>query len=202
MEEKEKQKSYEETLIDVQKTIIKGLNKAIEKTSESQWSEEINELAEAMAKMQGELPIAKAESDNFYGSKYADLAACINAARKPLSENGLSVIQLTIPEIDVKKVTVRTILLHKSGQWIKSQLSLMCKTDDPQERTSLITYSRRYQYNAIIGLAQEDTDGEDKKRKKNGSLMPKETEQNSKPEAVKSKRNKKTEPKKEGDKNA
>ena len=59
-----------------------------------QHSEHINELATALAKAQGEITGAKKDSENsFFSSKYADLAACWDACREPLSANGLSIVQ-------------------------------------------------------------------------------------------------------------
>ena len=60
-----------------------------------QTSEQINELAAALAKAQGEITGALKDSANpFFKSKYADLASCWDACRGPLSRNGLSVIQV------------------------------------------------------------------------------------------------------------
>lgn len=60
-----------------------------------QMSENINELATALAKAQGEMKNAGKTSDNpFFKSKYADLAEILNAVREPLSKYGLSISQL------------------------------------------------------------------------------------------------------------
>jgi hypothetical protein len=120
-------------------------------------SEAINELATALAKAQGAMENAKKDSENpFFHSKYADLASVIDAAKKPLADNGLSVLQLT--SSDVETVKVNTILLHSSGQWIGETLSLRPVKPDPQGLGSAITYGRRYSYSAIIGMASEEDD--------------------------------------------
>jgi hypothetical protein len=121
-------------------------------------SNEIDKLAGALAKAQGKITGALKDSSNpFFKSKYADLAACWDACRAQLSENGLSVIQLT--DIDAEGVTVITTLAHESGQWMRGKLRLMPKDPTAQAVGSAITYARRYALAAIVGLAQVDDDG-------------------------------------------
>jgi hypothetical protein len=120
-------------------------------------SESINELATALSKAQGVMPNAKKDSENpFFHSKYADLTSVIDAAKKPLADNGLSILQLTSSDGDF--VRVQTILLHLSGQWIGETLALHPVKTDPQGLGSAITYGRRYSYSAIIGMASEEDD--------------------------------------------
>ena len=119
-------------------------------------SENINELASALSKAQGKITGALKDSSNpFFKSKYADLAACWDACRGPLSENGLAVIQTTEPG---DGVTLVTTLAHSSGQWISSKLIMAPKDFSPQSVGSCITYARRYALAAMVGLAQIDDD--------------------------------------------
>lgn len=123
-------------------------------------SENINELATALAKAQSELKNPKRTQENpFLKSSYTDLATAIEAARPVLSKNGLSVIQLLEAGESVGQVYVRTMLLHSSGQYISGKYELKPTKDDPQGYGSAITYARRYAYMAIVGLASEDDDG-------------------------------------------
>jgi hypothetical protein len=123
-----------------------------------QSSESINELATALAKAQGEITGALKDSENpFFKSKYADLASCWDACREPLSKNGLSVVQPA--EVDEQGVVVTTMLMHTSGQWIKSALRMIPKDGTPQSVGSGIAYGRRYGLTAMIGIAQVDDDG-------------------------------------------
>jgi len=122
-------------------------------------SEQINELATALAKAQGQITGALKDSSNpFFKSKYADLASCWEACRKQLSDNGLSVVQPT--DVIDGHIVVRTILAHSSGQWISGILPVKAKDDGPQAQGSGITYARRYALAAIVGLAQIDDDAE------------------------------------------
>jgi hypothetical protein len=124
----------------------------------SEQSEQINELAGALAKAQGKITGALKDSANpFFKSKYADLASVWDACRAALSENGLAVIQLT--ESDDSGVYVVTTLAHSSGQWVRSRLRLTPKDSTPQGMGSAITYGRRYALAAMVGVAQVDDDG-------------------------------------------
>lgn len=122
-------------------------------------SEMVNELAGALAKAQGQMEAAKKSSANpFFKSKYADLAAVIDAVRKPFSDNGLSYVQGT--EIDdTDAIIVVTRLMHASGQWIESRLKMKPVKADPQGIGSAITYARRYALQSIAGVPAEDDDG-------------------------------------------
>lgn len=124
----------------------------------SEQSEQINELAGALAKAQGKITGALKDSANpFFKSKYADLASVWDACRAALSENGIAVIQLT--ESDDSGVFVITLLAHSSGQWVRSRLRLTPKDTSPQGLGSAITYGRRYALAAAVGVAQVDDDG-------------------------------------------
>lgn len=128
----------------------------------------INELATALSVAQGEITGAEKGALNpHFQRRYADLASVWEAIRQPLSKNGLAIVQL--PSADGPRVTVVTILCHKSGQYITSTLTMLARENSPQGIGSAITYARRYSLMAIVGVAPEDDDGEaaqgrDKKR--------------------------------------
>lgn len=122
-------------------------------------STEINELAIALAKAQGKIQAAHKDSSNpYFNSKYADLASIWDAIRGPLSENGLSVVQL-LHDAQNGRLGCETILLHSSGQWISSIMTLLPVKNDPQGYGSCATYIRRYMLMAIVGVAPEEDDG-------------------------------------------
>uniref|UniRef100_A0A6M3LYV7 Putative Erf family protein n=1 Tax=viral metagenome TaxID=1070528 RepID=A0A6M3LYV7_9ZZZZ len=122
-------------------------------------SETIGKLAEALSKVQAVLEGAKKDSQNpFYRSAYADLTSVWDACRKPLADNGLSVIQTCssdVPEV----VIVETMLAHSSGEWVRGKVAMKPVKNDPQGVGSCITYARRYSLAAIVGVAPEDDDG-------------------------------------------
>lgn len=122
-------------------------------------SENINELVTALAKAQGQMRGAVKDSTNpHFKSRYADLASVWEACREPLCENGLAVIQTMGMEGD--KQALVTTLGHSSGQWIRSTVVLPLQKGTPQDLGSCITYCRRYALAAMVGIFQEDDDGE------------------------------------------
>lgn len=132
-------------------------------------SENINELAAALAIAQGQITGALKDSANpFFKSKYADLASVWDACREHLSKNGLAVIQTT-EAATPDQITVVTTLAHKSGQYIKGVLSMTPKDPSPQATGSCLTYARRYALAAIVGVAQVDDDANAASGKYNGT---------------------------------
>jgi hypothetical protein len=148
-----------------------------------QKSDQINELATALAKAQAELTSAKKDSKG-HGYNYSDLATVIEEAKKVLPKHGLSFTQLvgkTSSTIDyesngtmnvLETIGVTTILLHSSGQFISSEGSIripeMRGVNDTQKAGAALSYLRRYSLQAILGMASEDNDassatGDDKK---------------------------------------
>lgn len=127
-----------------------------------QKSETIGELAKALALAQGEIKGAVKDSENpFFKSKYADLASVRDACQAALSKNGLAIVQVpgaTISE-NATIVSVETLLMHSSGEWVSGDLSAIPVKDDPQGLGSCITYLRRYALSAYTGVAPEDDDG-------------------------------------------
>jgi len=121
-------------------------------------SENINELAIALATAQGNLENATKGTENkFFKSSYADLAECLNTIRPVFSAAGLSFVQL--PSTEGNLVSVETMLIHKSGQFISNILTAPVKTLDAQNIGSVVTYLRRYSISAFAGISQQDDDG-------------------------------------------
>jgi len=125
-------------------------------------SEQISELAAALAAAQGMMENAVMNRINpHFKSKYADLAAIFDAARKPLSANGLAIVQT------IGDGVLHTRLLHTSGQWIASEHPLPM-SGRPQEIGSALTYARRYSLSALIGIAADEDDDANAANRSNG----------------------------------
>jgi len=148
-------------------------------------SQELQQLAEALAKAQAELSPVPFDSNNpFYKSRYASLSAVIAEVRKVLPKHGLSIVQTPTShmEFGIFYAGVETMLIHDSGEWIKSTVSVPVvatelievftrrfnKDGDAyyaspnilQEAGKIITYLRRYGIVSILMLsAEEDLDG-------------------------------------------
>lgn len=115
----------------------------------------IGKLAEALAKAQGQMDNAKKDSLNpHFKNKYADLAAVIDAVKEPLAKNGLSYVQYF--EDDNYLITK---IMHSSGEWISGRMKLLLQKQDMQGLGSATTYARRQGLTSMIGIAQEDDDG-------------------------------------------
>lgn len=100
----------------------------------------------------------KDTSNTFFNSKYATLASVLNAVRGPLASNGLSIVQHS--RSAGTGVVVSTMLMHESGEWLCDKGPLLPVTKkDPQGYGSAITYGRRYGLSSILGISQEDDDG-------------------------------------------
>ena len=122
-------------------------------------SEQINELATALAKAQGELGGAKKDSTNpHFRSKYADLASVVDALKACFPKHGLSYVQTVVTE--EASVGVETLLMHASGQFVVGDpFFVPVNKADAQGFGSCLTYCRRYSLAAIAGVAPEDDDG-------------------------------------------
>lgn len=129
-------------------------------------SETIGEIASAMAAAQGAMTSAKKDKTNkFTKSRYATLASIQDAIRKPLADNGLSYFQAT--QIEEGKEILFTMLVHSSGEWYRTENLIPSVTPHKmlspvQSYGILLTYLKRYQLSALIGVsvADEDNDGQ------------------------------------------
>lgn len=119
-------------------------------------SETTADLSASLSKAQAQMKAAAFNKVNpHFKNKYADLASVLDAIRKPLAENGLSVTQTT--EIREGGFVLVTTLRHASGQWIGSEYPLPMGAK-PQELGSALTYARRYSLSAIACIAADDDD--------------------------------------------
>lgn len=122
-------------------------------------SDSIKEIAIALAKAQSKIEHALKTSENIhFTSKYADLAAVMDACRGPLTENGLSFFQSPTLMTDHKWVLI-TRLLHTSGEWIENDVPIMNSQGSAQSFGSALTYARRQGLTSLVGIAQDDDDG-------------------------------------------
>lgn len=129
-------------------------------------SEKLDQIGSALASAQAELATAKKDSKG-YSYNYSDLASVLATAKPVLEKNGLAVTQLvgqtlSNPETKLSMVSVTTMLLHKSGQFISQEASIeipeMKSINVTQKAGAAISYLRRYALQAILGMASEDND--------------------------------------------
>ena len=127
-------------------------------------SDNIGELAAAMSKAQGKMSNGSKDKDG-YGYKYMTLGSLTDIIRPALSVNGLSLIQSnqTIKYPASTTVVTHTLLMHSSGQWIKTSLELPTQRMKQLSGSQIVgvtsTYGRRYALQALCMIcAEEDTD--------------------------------------------
>lgn len=118
-------------------------------------SENIDQLATALAAAQAEMKNAKLNKQNpHFKSKYADLAEIRDTVTPALSKHGIAVVQGT--DAGDSGLVVFTRLVHKSGQWIESRFPIAY--DKPQTMGSAYTYAKRYSLAAICNIAADEDD--------------------------------------------
>ena len=137
-------------------------------------SNNLSELAKSMILFQVKVESIKKDAKNpFFKSSYASLSNILDAIKEPLIESGLSVLQFPTGDYGLT-----TILLHESGEYLKSEYSMKPVKDDPQGRGSAITYARRYALASVLCLnIDEDDDGNTATY---GGKNPQEAEDNNK----------------------
>ncbi len=123
-------------------------------------SDTVGKIAAQLAKAQGEIEGASKDAKNpHFNSKYADLASIVGACRAALAKHGIAYLQSASADGNLVKMT--TLLIDASGEWIESDpLQVQAKDAGPQSVGSCLTYLRRYQWAAMVGIAPEDDDAE------------------------------------------
>ena len=122
-------------------------------------SAEVDKIFAAVVALQSEINNPK-KSKQGHGYKYAELAQIIELSREPLAINGLAVTQYCTA-IEGQSYLV-TQMIHSSGQWLRGYYPLekagMRAVNDAQQMGAAMTYARRYNLAAMLGVAQEDDD--------------------------------------------
>lgn len=123
-------------------------------------SEQINELAAALAKAQAamENPHCDRENTFFNNAPYATLSSVRNCVIPALSANGLSLVQS--PKYAEGSAGCEWVLMHSSGQFISGELMVPITKKDAQGIGAAVTYCRRFSMQSIAGVSGEvDDDG-------------------------------------------
>ena len=123
-----------------------------------QTSEQVNELAKALAAAQGEMKNPAFDSKNpHFASKYVSLAGLRDAIVPVLSKHGVALVQ----EVrgSTSGVECSTRLIHTSGQWIElGPFFAPVSRQTAQDFGSASTYARRFSLSAVVALVGDDDD--------------------------------------------
>lgn len=120
-------------------------------------------VSAALVKVQGELEGVPFDSTNpFFKSRYASLGSVIGTSRPILAKHGLAILQ--VPTITDDLVSLRTTLVHSSGQTLDGgTMEMVIGTEGKSQvqiAGSIISYFRRYAWSSVLGIyAEEDDDG-------------------------------------------
>lgn len=122
-------------------------------------------LATALVKAQKAFgPALKTATNPHFKSRYADLAACVEAVIDALNDNGIALIQKNYD--CTNGVMIETMFVHESGEMLECGiLHVPANKQDAQGYGSALTYARRYSLMAACGIAPEDDDGNTAVRK-------------------------------------
>lgn len=123
-------------------------------------SDSIINLTVAIAAVQAQMKGLQLDKEG-HGYRYTTLPQVLAVLKDELFKNGLSVMQH--PGDCRDKVTLNTLVMHSSGEWIESELIMPAPvTPKPhkvaQEIGSFITYARRYALVSIFAMGQGDED--------------------------------------------
>lgn len=126
-----------------------------------QSSASISSLSAALIAAQSEFPAitrdkeveVKTKNGATYKFKYAPLDSIIEKVRPVLSKHKLAFIQ------SAGDKNISTRLVHSSGEWLETDaMPVLASSGSAQDYGSGITYARRYQLAALLGIASEDDD--------------------------------------------
>lgn len=134
-----------------------------------QTSEKTNLVSQALVQAIGEIKTIKKDSKNpFLKNKYASLDTILESVKPIMSKHKLAVMQ------NITDAGVETVVMHEGGEWISSGTMLIPTQEakglsNAQIRGVAITYSRRYQLGAMLGIAtEEDEDGQQSNEQPDG----------------------------------
>src|SRR5437016_6343321 len=151
-----------------------GPNQARSASISSTWrsamhrsSESVAAIATALAKAQTELSnpekamvgtVHNNRSDSPQSFRYASLSSGLDIIRKTLGGQQIAVAQTTDIDRASGMVSLTTVLLHTSGEWIASDwpVCALSEISQPRRMGAALTYARRYALFTMVGIAGED----------------------------------------------
>jgi hypothetical protein len=132
-------------------------------------SENIGAIAPSLIKAQSQMQgISKEGKNPAFKSKYVTLDSILDTLRPILTSNGLMLTQGSQQPETMQSVTVESRIIHTSGEWISTTVTIPVTKPDAHGLGSALTYGRRYSVSALLAIsADEDDDA-------NGAIAPRE----------------------------
>jgi hypothetical protein len=113
-------------------------------------------ISEAFVNFQSDLKPIGFDSENpFFKSNYLSLSGILENVLPILTKHKLSISQPM--RVDNGIVIISTVLRHSSGEALQSDM-ILPPISDVQKFGSLITYYKRYQLQAMLGISTRDED--------------------------------------------
>ena len=108
-------------------------------------SETIGAIAPALIKAQSQMQgITKEGKNPAFRSKYVTLDSILDTLRPILTSNGLMLTQGSQQPETMQAVTVESRIIHTSGEWIATTVTIPVTKPDAHGLGSALTYGRRY----------------------------------------------------------
>ena len=122
-------------------------------------SESITAIAPALIKAQGQMVgIIKEGKNPAFRSKYITLDSILDTVRPILTSNGLMLTQGTVATDSTAAVTVEARIIHTSGEWISTTVTIPVTKQDAHGLGSALTYGRRYSVSALLAISADEDD--------------------------------------------
>ena len=113
-------------------------------------SETIGAIAPALIKAQSQMQgIIKEGKNPAFRSKYVTLDSILDTLRPILTSNGLMLTQGSSQPETLQAVTVESRIIHTSGEWIATTVTIPVTKPDAHGLGSALTYGRRYSVSAL-----------------------------------------------------
>ena len=122
-------------------------------------SETIGAIAPALIKAQSQMQgISKEGKNPAFKSKYVTLDSILDTLRPILTSNGLMLTQGSQQPETMQSVTVESRIIHTSGEWISTTVTIPVTKPDAHGLGSALTYGRRYSVSALLAISADEDD--------------------------------------------
>jgi hypothetical protein len=102
--------------------------------------------------------LSKSADNPFFKSKYVPLKVILPLVKENCKKHNFLFFQ--VPVFQEGKNLLNTIIEHKEGRKIEGKIEIVAKdAGDPQKLGAGLTYMRRYMLTCMLGLEEDDDDG-------------------------------------------